>query len=334
MYAIGIDLGGTNLKGGLCNESGVLLEKLSVPTGREATADSVMDGVARMCFALLERTGVSAHSLDYVGIAVPGTADAEKGELVYANNLPFLHYPLVQEFSSRFPYCRVCIENDANAAALGEALCGSAVGCSDMVLITLGTGLGSGMIIDGKIYSGFNCAAGEWGHTVVNAGGRLCTCGRRGCWEAYSSAVGLIRSTREAMERHRDSAMWELCGGDPEKVDGQTAFRAADRGDKAAKRVVRSYIRYLSCGIINTINVLQPQMLCIGGGISNEGDNLFRPLIRAVETEQYSRNCEKKTLIRMASLGNDAGIIGAAMLGRQGETNTERRSAPYDAKTD
>lgn len=317
MYTIGIDLGGTNLKGGLCNEQGDIIVKLSVPTNRNATADDITDAMALLCNELLRKAGVSAEQLEYVGVAAPGTADLEKGELVFCNNLPFLHYPIVDEFKRRFPYCPVYVENDANAAALGEAMCGGAKGCNDMVLITLGTGVGSGIILGGKIFSGFNYAGAELGHIVVNINGRPCTCGRRGCWEAYSSASGLIRTTKEAMLRHKDSLMWEICGGNIDKVDGQTSFRAADNGDKAAKHVVRTYIKYLASGIINTINVLEPEILCIGGGISNEGDNLFKPLIAAVEREQYSRYCDKTTDIRLAKLGNDAGIIGAAMLGKQ-----------------
>ncbi len=317
MYSIGIDLGGTNIKGGLCDESGNIVKKLSVPTDRNGTADRIVDDMVALCHMLLKETGVSMAELEYVGVATPGTADIEKGEMVYCNNLPFLNYPIVKEFKKRFGDCELYIENDANAAALGEAMCGGAKGYPNVVLITLGTGVGSGIIIDGKIYSGFNYAGAELGHIVINTGGRACTCGRRGCWEAYSSATALIHFTKLAMEKHSDSLMWEYCGSDINRVDGQTAFRASDKGDKYAKNVVRNYIKRLSCGIINIINIFQPQVLCIGGGISNEGDNLFIPLMKVVEKEQYSRFCDKKTEIRMAKLGNDAGIIGAAMLGRQ-----------------
>jgi len=317
MYTIGIDLGGTNLKGGLCDGDGNIVKKMSIPTDRKSTADSIVDDMAKLCNLLIVEAGVAREDIEYVGIAAPGTADIEKGQMVYCNNLPFLRYPIVDEFKKRFSGCDVYLENAANAAALGEAMCGGAKGCPNMVLITLGTGVGSGIIIDGKIYSGFNYSGAELGHIVITLGGRQCTCGRRGCWEAYSSATALINFTKAAMERHRDSFMWEQCGGDLNKVDGQTAFRSADNGDKHAKAVVRKYIKSLACGIINIINIFQPEVLCIGGGISNEGDNLFIPLMKVVEKEQYSRFCDKKTEIRMAKLGNDAGIIGAAMLGRQ-----------------
>lgn len=317
MYTIGIDLGGTNLKGGLCDSEGNIVKKLSIPTDRSGASDRIVDDMAKLCNMLIDTSGINKEDIEYVGIAAPGTADIEKGQMVYCNNLPFLRYPIVEEFKKRFGNCGVYIENDANAAALGEAMCGGAKGCPNMVLITLGTGVGSGIIIDGKIYSGFNYSGAELGHIVITLGGRPCTCGRRGCWEAYSSATALINFTKSAMEKHKDSLMWEQCGGDLSKVDGQTAFRCADKGDKHAKAVVRKYIKSLACGIINIINIFQPQVLCIGGGISNEGDNLFVPLMKVVEKEQYSRFCDKKTEIRMAKLGNDAGIIGAAMLGRQ-----------------
>lgn len=316
MYTIGIDLGGTNLKGGICDPCGKLLKKLSFPTGRSASADDIMNGMAVLCTDLLDSIGASRSELDYVGLAAPGTMDLEKGELVFCNNLPFVNYPVVEEFSGRFNDCAVYLENDANAAALGEALCGGAKGCNDMVLITLGTGVGGGVIINGKIFSGFNYAGGELGHMVIEVGGRPCTCGRRGCWEAYSSASGLILFTKEAMQKHPESLLWSI-SETLDKVDGQTAFRAADKGDKTAQKVIDDYIKYLSTGVINIINILQPEVLCIGGGISNEGTKLFDPLIAAVEKEQYSRYCEKKTDIRLATLGNDAGIIGAAMLGKQ-----------------
>ncbi len=316
MYSIGIDLGGTNIKAGICDTDGKIIKKKSVPNESSYSADDVVDAMARLCFDLLEEASLSHEDIDYVGIGAPGTADLEKGELVFANNLPFMHYPLSKEFSDRFYSKKVYLENDANAAAYGEVICGGAKGAKQAIVVTLGTGVGSGIIIDGKIFSGFNFAGAELGHMVIQIGGRHCTCGRDGCFEAYSSATGLIRTTKEAMEKHPESLMWSV-SAERGKVDGQTAFRASDMGDVAAKEVVAEYIDGLSCGIINIINIFQPEVVCIGGGISNEGDNLFKPLMEKVDAEQYSRYCSKTTDIRIALLGNDAGIIGAAMLGRQ-----------------
>lgn len=316
MYSIGIDLGGTNIKAGICDSNGSIIKKKSVPNESTYTADDVLDEMAKLCIDLLEETGIDHEDIDYVGIGAPGTADLAKGELVFANNLPFMHYPISKAFSDRFFSKKVYLENDANAAAFGEVMCGGAKGAKEAIVVTLGTGVGSGIIIDGKIFSGFNFAGAELGHMVIQMDGRPCTCGRKGCFEAYSSATGLIRTTKEAMGDHPESLMWTVAEKRG-KVDGQTAFRAADMGDSAAKAVVAEYIEGLSCGIINIINIFQPEVVCIGGGISNEGDNLFKPLMEKVDAEQYSRYCEKTTDIRIAVLGNDAGIIGAAMLGRQ-----------------
>ncbi|HAH78742.1 MAG TPA: glucokinase, partial [Ruminococcaceae bacterium] len=197
----------------------------------------------------------------------------------------------------------------------GEYKAGALRGAKNAVAITLGTGVGSGIIIGGKIYAGSNFAGGELGHTVIVANGRPCTCGRRGCWEAYASATGLIASTREAMERDRASALWKIAGGSPEGVDGRTAFKAMRAGDAAGKAVVDGYIFYLACGIANCINIFQPDILCLGGGISNEGEALLVPLRAAVKKEVFSKYSSRQTVICRAQLGNDAGILGAALLG-------------------
>ena len=212
---------------------------------------------------------------------------------------------------------KVLIENDANAAAKGEVACGASKGHKNSVMITLGTGLGGGIVIDNKIYSGFNFSGAELGHTVIEYNGRPCSCGRRGCWEAYSSATGLINMTKDKMKECKDTIMWEMCGGKLENAGGRTAFDAMRKGDKAGKEVVDMYIAYLAAGTVNMINIFQPEVLVIGGGICNEKEYLTKPLQEIIDREQYSRNNPEdlKTKVRIAALGNDAGIIGAAMLG-------------------
>jgi glucokinase len=206
------------------------------------------------------------------------------------------------------------VENDANAAAYGEFVAGAAKGANDAVCITLGTGVGGGIIINKKIYSGFNFAGAEIGHTVIDPNGPECTCGRKGCFEVFSSATGLVRMTKEAMLADKSSIMWKMNDEDG-KVSARTAFNAMRAGDKAGKEVVDKYIRYLACGITNTINIFQPDILCIGGGVCNEGDPLLLPLKELVAKEVYTKNSAKNTEIVIAKLGNDAGIIGAAFLG-------------------
>lgn len=317
MYYIGVDLGGTNIAIGIVDEKGNILKKGSVPTKADREADEIIRDMAALAKKLCDEYGISVSDVEYAGIATPGTADSATGEVVYANNLPFLHYPLAAKLKEFLGVKKVLIENDANAAAKGEVACGASKGHANSLMITLGTGLGGGIIIDNKIYSGFNFSGAELGHTVVEYNGRPCSCGRRGCWEAYSSATGLINMTKDKMRACPDTIMWEMCGGDIENAGGRTAFDAMRKGDKAASEVVDEYIAYLGAGVVNMINIFQPEVFVIGGGICNEKEYLTKPLQAIVDREQYSRNNpeELKTKIRIAQLGNDAGIIGAAMLG-------------------
>ena len=317
MYYIGVDLGGTNIAIGIVDENGKILKKGSVPTKANREADAIIRDMADLAKKLCDEYGISVNDVEYAGIATPGTADSAKGEVVYANNLPFLHYPLAEKLQEFLGVKKVLIENDANAAAKGEVACGASKGYKNSVMITLGTGLGGGIVIDNKIYSGFNFSGAELGHTVVQYKGRPCSCGRCGCWEAYSSATGLINMTKDKMLECKDTIMWEMCDGKIENAGGRTAFDAMRKGDKAATEVVDMYIGYLGLGIVNMINIFQPEVLVIGGGVCNEKEYLTKPLQEIIDREQYSRNNpeELKTKVRIAELGNDAGIIGAAMLG-------------------
>lgn len=314
MYYIGIDLGGTNIAAGIVDENGKILIKDSVPTGAGRDADEVIKDMATLCADLLAKMNLTVDDIEYAGVATPGTADHDRGIVVYANNLKFLNYPLADKLKEFLGVKKVLIENDANAAAKGEAACGSAKGYANSLMITLGTGLGGGIIIDGRVYSGFNYAGAELGHTVIEVNGLPCSCGRKGCWEAYSSATGLINMTKEKMAEDKDTIMHEMAEKIG-KVNGRIAFDAMRAGDKAGKEVVDKYIYYLAMGIVNMINIFQPEVLVIGGGICNEKSYLLDPLMDIVNTEQYSRNSDKKCILKIAELGNDAGIVGAAMLG-------------------
>lgn len=316
MYYIGVDLGGTNIAAGLVNDRAELIAKASVPTGADRAPEKIIRDMGSLCLSLIKKQNLQCADIAYLGIATPGIADCDSGYVEYANNLPFRHFPIAQELQRILPVPRVYIENDANAAAKGEAVAGSAKGYANSVMITLGTGVGGGIIIDHKVYSGFNHAGAELGHMVIEHGGVLCSCGRRGCWEAYSSATALIRMTKEKLAAvGHSSLMYEMTEGDSSKVSGKTAFAAAREGDAAGQAVVDLYISYLATGISNIINIFQPQILSIGGGISNERDNLLIPLRALVDREQYTRDLENRTDLRIAALRNDAGIIGAAVLG-------------------
>ncbi|MBZ4669892.1 MAG: putative glucokinase [Oscillospiraceae bacterium] len=314
-YYVGIDLGGTNIVAGVVDEEYKILSKASVKTNCPRPAEEIMDDMAKVVFEAVEKSGLLLNDIEWVGVGAPGTANVETGIIEYANNLGFENVHMVEYLQKKINK-PVHIENDANAAAYGEFLAGAAKGTKHAVCITLGTGVGGGIIIDGKIYSGFNFAGAELGHTVIEVDGVPCTCGRKGCFEAYSSATGLIRMTKEAMEADKSSKMWEMSKEEDGKVTARLAFDAMRAGDKSAKEVVDKYIKYLAIGIANTINIFQPEILCIGGGVCNEGDALLIPLKELVKKEVYSRNSGKNTEIVIAKLGNDAGIIGAAFLGQ------------------
>lgn len=312
-YYMGIDLGGTNIVAGVVNENYEIIATEKVRTNLPRPAEEICADMAKVAVKAVKKAGLTMDVIESIGIGTPGIANAETGVVEYSNNLGFVDVPMSELVGSALNK-PVYIENDANAAAYGEYVAGAAKGANDAVCITLGTGVGGGIIIDGKIYSGFNFSGAEIGHTVVEVDGPQCTCGRKGCFEVFSSATGLIRMTKEAMEENKDSVMWKMVEDD-NKVSGRTAFNAMRKGDQTAKNVVDKYIKYLAAGITNTINIFQPNVLCIGGGICNEGDPLLLPLKALVAKEVYTRNSSKNTEIVIAKLGNDAGIIGAAFLG-------------------
>ncbi len=317
MVSIGIDLGGTNIACGIVTEEGKLLLKKSCKTLAHRPAAQILDDMALLVKSVIAESGVSENEVHFCGVACPGVANSDEGVIEYSCNLPtFLGLPLVEELKKRLGNMEVVLENDANCAAKGEAEAGAAKGCRTSVFITLGTGVGGGVVLDGKIFHGFNFAGAELGHTVIEKGGRECSCGRRGCWEAYSSATALIKFSREEMEKNPQSLMWQCAEKNDGKVDGRTAFDAMRLGDESAKRVIELFCSYLACGITNMVNIFQPEIISVGGGISAEGETLLAPVREILEKEQYSRHCKKKTILKNAELGNDAGIIGAALLWR------------------
>ncbi len=315
MYRIGIDLGGTNVAVGIVDSENKIVIKGSVPTDAKRHPDYIIKDMAYLCERLLKDANVLLCQIEMIGIASPGAVDSANGIITYAGNINMIDYPIAQKLKEYLDVKRIYVENDANAAAMGEAVAGSGKGVNSFVMVTLGTGVGGGIVINGKIYSGFNGAGGEIGHMVIEHNGLQCTCGRRGCWETYSSATGLITMTKESMMVNRNSLMWKLVDGNIENVSGKTAFQAAAKGDKAARGVCAQYTDYLACGLVNIINIFQPDMISIGGGVSKEGANLLDPVVEIVERDQFTRRNRKKTEIRIAELGNDAGIIGASLLG-------------------
>lgn len=314
MYRIGVDLGGTNIAVGVVNENLELVKKMSVPTGATRPGEEIVADIAKLCVDVCKEVGCELEDIVSIGIATPGIANHDTGVVEYANNLPFSQFPIAALLKAQLGgKVNVKIENDANAAAWGEACAGAAKGTTNSVMITLGTGVGGGIIIDNKVYSGFNYAGGELGHIVISVDGAQCSCGRKGCWEAYSSATALIRMTKEKIEECRATGRKTVMLDAP-KISGRTACDAMRAGDEAAKEVYDEYIKYLASGLATIINIFQPEVISLGGGISGEGQSLIDSLLPIIRKEQYGGGVVKMTDIRIAKLGNDAGIIGAAML--------------------
>ncbi len=303
---VGVDLGGTNIAVGIVDDTYRIVRKLSVPTD-PTSADSVADGIVDAVRKLLRESDVTLADVDGVGVGAPGIVDAERGVIDYVCNLPMVYYPLGKAVADRLgvPEGFIKLENDASAAALGEVLAGAGKGARDFMLITLGTGVGGGVIADGRILTSFNHAGGELGHTVIVVDGEPCGCGRRGCAEAYCSATALVRMGREAKL-------------DPLPSGAKDVFDAARSGNAAAKAVLDSYFKYVATMLANFINIFQPEIIAVGGGVSGAGDELIEPLRRLIFPDMiYNRNQPKEMHTRLctASLGGDAGIIGAAFLG-------------------
>jgi len=319
MYYLGIDLGGTNIAAGIVSESMEIIVKGSVPTKREADYTEIIKDIAELGKKLIADAGLTTGDIGYIGIGSPGVCDRKNGILLYANNIKFNDVPMAKEMQEHIPL-PVYLENDANCAALGESVAGAARDVSDSVTVTLGTGIGGGIVINRRIFGGFNGMAGEIGHSLLVFDGEPCTCGRRGCWEAYASATALIRQTRIAAVNNPDSEINRLVNGNLDLINAKTAFDAMRLGDRTGTEVVENYIRYLGEGIANIIVILQPEKVVIGGGISKEGETLLEPLRKVVkENLYYKKDNVPQAQIVKAELGNDAGIIGAAMLGLQGK---------------
>ena len=314
MLYIGIDLGGTNIAAGLCDEEGKILYSASVPTLRERHWSEIIADMAAVAQRVVEESGHDMSEVASVGIGCPGSIDKASGTVVYSNNIVMHNVPMAEEFRKHLDL-PVYLENDANAAALGEyAVYGDGVG--SFVFFTLGTGVGGGIILDGKVWSGFHGAGGEIGHQTLVFGGEPCTCGRRGCLEAYASVTALIRQTKDAMASHPESKMNEWAAK-KSRVSGRTAFECAKDGDETAIAVRDRYIEYVAEGIASVINVLQPEVVAIGGGISREGDALLEPIKAYLHGNDYNKYMPR-TDIRIAKLFGDAGIVGAAMTAKQG----------------
>jgi glucokinase len=291
------------------DEDGVIYGRSARKTNAPRAYQEIFYDMAQCAFDAAKESGISFDDIVSVGIGCPGAVDKENGNIEFSNNLDFYDVPIV-DYMEKLLGKKVYVENDANAAAWGEYLAGSGKGTQSLVMITLGTGVGSGIIDGGHLLTGAYGKGAEIGHMVIRLNGEKCTCGRKGCFEAYASATALINQTKKAMMAHPESDMWSI-SKTLSKVSGKTAFTAKD---KTAKEVIKNYLGYLSEGVVNIVNIFQPEVICLGGGVSNAGEKILKPIRKAIKNYSFARFGKKQTEVKIASLGNDAGIIGAALL--------------------
>ena len=309
-YYVGIDIGGTFIKGGVVTEKGEIIYSNKIKTEVEKGNDKIVENINTLINMLLEKSNTNKQNVIGVGIGVPGTIDSEKGIVVCAHNLKFYNFEIVDKLKA-LSKLEVKIENDANLALIGEAMFGAAKGCSDVVMITLGTGVGGGAIVKGKLLEGNKSAGAEFGHSVLVVDGNQCSCGRKGCFEAYSSATALINKTKELMEQNKNSKIWEV--GSIKNVDGETFFKYV-KTDETAQQVLNWYLKYLACGVVNYANVFRPQVFVVGGGIANQGEVIIKPLNDYMKKDLFASGMSPDVKVVAATLGNNAGVLGSVGL--------------------
>ncbi len=315
MYYIGVDLGGTKIAVGIVNVYGRLLYKHTVRTEAHRGVSAVLENLVSTIERTVRDYGISLNNVAGIGVGCPGVIDSETGTVISAFNIKDMKNVCLAEEIEKKLFKKVVVSNDANCAVLGERAVGAARGYNNVIMITLGTGIGGGIIIDGNLYEGGGSRGAELGHIVIHKDGRPCTCGRKGCWEAYASATALIRETKEAAEKNPHSILAKKVR-ESERVNGRTIFAALNEGCELSQKVLADYLSYVSEGIVDFVNVFRPEIVLIGGGISNEGETLLKPIRKHVKENAYGGSLIEVPKIEKAMLGNEAGIIGAAIFAK------------------
>lgn len=308
---VGIDLGGTNIATGVVTDDFQIIGRCSLPTGASRPALEVIADMARTVEGAVKDAGLTMDDIDVIGIGCPGTPVKATGEILYSNNLNWFNVQLKEEMEKLLGK-EIRIDNDANAAALGETMAGAAKGHNDAILVTLGTGVGGGIILGGKVFDGYNNAGAEIGHTTIVSRGELCTCGRRGCWEAYASVTALIRMANAACALYPDSLLAKV-KKEKGSLNGKLICECWDQEDEAATKVIDDYLFYVSEGVTNMINIFQPEVVMIGGGISAQGEKFLVKVRDYVKKDVFCKQVKLPEIV-CSVLGNDAGIIGAAFV--------------------
>jgi len=314
MYSIGVNFDLTYITAGIVDESGNIIYKDAIPTLRYREPEAILKDLASLCIRVTEKKGLTMNDIKIVGIGCYGSVDTEKGIIIYSSYFNYKNVPIV-DILKKYLTVEVKCENDANCYALAESMYGATKDYSNSIIVTLGTAISGGIIINNKIYSGKYYGAGEFGHHVIIFGGEQCECGRKGCWAAYASQKGLLRDAKIMAVRHPESLLFKMVNGDLRLMSFRTPFEAAQKGDEYAKIVVDTYSKYVALGLINIVNILQPEAIAIGGRMRKIGDMFIDDVARLVGEKTFGHlEIEKKTKILLTKFDYDAVIIGATML--------------------
>ena len=313
MYAIGVDIGGMSMKIGLVNEKGRVVDTVTVVTNEHDPYEVTIKNLNEGILELIKKQNLYHDDVNGIGIGVPGVVNLKTGMVDNAANLHWEYVPL-KKMVEEGTGIQVRLTNDANAAALGEARFGFKWKYPNVVMLTLGTGVGGGLILDGKLYEGNQGKGAELGHSTLFLHGEHCNCGRNGCVEAYASASALMRQARQAMEEDKNSLMWQLAEGDINKVNGKIPFDACKAGDPAGKKVIDNYVMYLGETILNFNNIFRPNAFILSGGVAKQGDYLIERLKEYCDKYDWGYKNTPVPELLIATLGYESGIIGAASL--------------------
>lgn len=315
MYFIGIDVGGTGLKVGVVDENGKIYSKVSCPTGIERGHEPVIHDMCTLAMKAAEEANIAWEDIVSVGVGIPGLHDNITKRVPFCTNLKWHNVPLIDLMEKEL-HKPVYVDNDANVAGLAESVAGATRGCKSSIIVTLGTGVGGGIIINGRIFTGSHGVASEIGHIITVAGGEMCTCGNRGCWERYASATALIREGRKFASENPDSRLAQSVGGDLSKIEARSVIDLAKEGDPGCVELFDNYVEHLCVGLVTLVNVYDPEVIALGGGVSKAGDFLLDKVNARLPGMIFFKSMPYARIV-LAEMGNDAGIIGAAMLGMQ-----------------
>ena len=317
-YYLGVDLGGTNIAAGVVDEQYNVVAQKSIPTKAGRSIEEIVKDIAELSLAVSQEVGLTMADFTSWGIGTPSYVDPKTRLLVHVNNLGWKNVPIF-DYLDKYTDIPIYIENDANCAALGEALAGAAKGHKNAIMLTLGTGVGGGIILNNRVYSGADMLGTELGHTKLVFDGEPCNCGQRGCMESYCSATALVRHAKEAIVEYPNSLIWQLCKGNQDNISAKTVFDAQAQGDICAVQLVEQYIEYLSGGLSTFVTIFRPEIVIIGGGVAQAGQVLLEPLQKALYRNTFAATEIGVPPIVKAKLGNEAGIIGAAFLERHAD---------------